>query len=129
MNEIGRTLCSKLKEGHEVSFGSPEEFYYVLGQFLIYVFSQLGGIHKYQKEFNYLTNPYLPRDVRQLGSRVIRFFTRLPVQFLQADSLIAHTCRCLIEKSHYYQTKDIDIPSCTEAFFEGIHCDNMFIGN
>lgn len=123
---ISMTLTNKLFTEKDIVFDSQEEYFFVLGQFLIYAFSRLGGIHKYRKEFNYLTNPYLPQNVQQLGIRVVRFITKLPKQLTGGNDAASFTAQALIKYSQVYCHAAVDILSCTEAFFEGIHSNNLF---
>lgn len=110
----------------DLMFDSAEEYFFTLGQFLTYSFSSLGGVHKYNKEFNYLTNPYLPMDIQQLGIRIVRFITKLQAKSDDANRSILLISQTLAENCNIYCHSAIDIPNCTDAFFEGIHSKNMF---
>jgi hypothetical protein len=120
-------IRNKLIDGQNIVFDGEEEYFFILGQFLMYVFSLLGGIHKYSKEFSYLTNPYLPQDVQQLGIRIVRFISKLPIQVFHTNKPPRGIVQSLIKSGELYLYLTVDIFNCTEALFEGIHSENLFI--
>lgn len=119
------SMLNRLYAYQDFSFSSPEEYYFLLGQCLVYVFTQLGGVHKYKKEFNYLTNPYLPQDVHQLGIRILRFLSKLPASFLNDNPVVSHIIRSLINKKQQYCDIHVNPSTCSDALFEGLHSDNI----
>lgn len=123
---IKNKLYQKYSSEHIFIFSDAEEYFFILGQFLVYSFSCLGGIHKYRREFNYLTDPQLPKDVQQLGIRIIRFITKLPKDIINSNQYICNISQALVDNSNYYCHSNIDIACCTDAFFEGVHSKNIF---
>jgi hypothetical protein len=119
-------LFQKLIGAQNLIFDNGEEYFFTLGQFLTYSFSCLGGIHKYNKEFNYLTNPYLPKDIQQLGLGIVRFITKLYAQKIDFKQSTLKISQILVENSDFYCNSTVNIQSCTDAFFEGLHSKNMF---
>jgi hypothetical protein len=119
-------LFQKLIGAQDLIFDNGEEYFYTLGQFLTYSFSCLGGIHKYNKEFNCLTNPYLPKDIKQLGLGIVRFITKLYAQKMNPKQSMLYISQILVKNSDFYCYSTVNIQSCTDAFFEGLHSKNMF---
>jgi hypothetical protein len=119
-------LFQKLIGAQNLIFDNGEEYFFTLGQFLTYSFSCLGGIHKYNKEFNYLTNPYLPKDIQQLGLGIVRFITKLYARKIDFKQSTLKISQILVENSDFYCNSTVNIQSCTDAFFEGLHSKNMF---
>jgi hypothetical protein len=128
MDDFNRdALHRMLIADKNVIFDTEEEYFFILGQFLMYVFYRLGGIQRHHNAFHYLTNPYLPHDVQQLGLRTVRFFSKLPTQMFHGNENLSTLVSSLVEHTDLYLYSSVDIPKCTEAFFHGIHSKNLFI--
>lgn len=108
-------------------FDNAEEFFYTMGQLLIFAFHQLGGVHKFNREFNYLTNPYLPVDIQQLGQRIIRFLSKLPADQIIPESAAFYSLQSLKKSGSKYCHGCVNLNSCSDAFYEGLHQNNLFI--
>ncbi|MFZ5968494.1 MAG: hypothetical protein ACOYVK_15175 [Bacillota bacterium] len=123
---IRHKFKTKLMTSSDISFDSAEEFYYILGQFLVYVFQLLGGADKYKKEFNFLTNPYLPLGIQDICTRIIAFLKRLPHDVLYQNSGTIEVYEAFIFHEISYTKNPINQNTCTQAFYQGIHEENVF---
>jgi len=121
-------LHKKINIDSVFTFDSAEQYFFTLGQFLIYAFTQLGGVHKFNKEFNYLTNPYLPQDVQQLAIRIVRFLSKLPADIVCNSKATSNILNSLIQCKDQFCNNPMNLSTCTEAFFEGLHSENIFLG-
>ncbi len=104
---------------------SDESYYFALGQLLVHVFTVMGGIDRYRKEFNYLTNPSLAYPVQKLNSRIVHFLKCARERYelgLGAerfiDAVLAWQPGQLDEPRH--------IESLDDAFYSGLHAENVF---
>ncbi|KXG74200.1 hypothetical protein [Thermotalea metallivorans] len=97
-----------------------EAYCFALGQALHRIFDALGGIDQHRREFNYLTNPYLPADIRTLCIRILRFLknTRNLLDF--QDQQLMTTLDFLISQEDIFLRSKIDFKKCEEAFYAGL---------
>jgi len=106
-----------------ITFDSEEEYFFILGQFIAYVFKLLGGTHKYNSEFNYLTNPYIPKNMYGLGNRNIRFLKNINKKIKIKPYNIY---KALLNNSHKFIKYDLNEKKCSDSFFHGLHSKNLF---
>jgi hypothetical protein len=96
------TLCESL---NYLSISDSSEYYFVLGQFVMYIFYSLGDVNNYKREINYLTNPVVKQSIYNLAKRNLRFIKNYPKLIKQKNSFIELVYEVLIEKkSKVYYT-------------------------
>lgn len=124
---FSKKLLSILKNDDIRSFNDEKEYYFSLGQILSAVFTKIGGYDKYRKEFNYLTNPYLPISINDLGIRIIKFLEKAPKLFKSKDMTFDKIYNLLLQEQALYLDEKINNVVCEEAFYEGLYSKNVFL--
>ncbi len=107
--------------------GSDESYYFALGQLLVHVFNLMGGVDRYRKEFNYLTNPSLAYPVQKLNSRIVHFLRRARERYElgpDAEQLLD----AVLSYQPGHQDEPRHIESLDDAFYSGIHADSTLGG-
>ena len=110
----------------EFEIKTSPEFYFILGQLVMYIFSKRGGVDCFRSEINYLTNPYMEQSIGKLGQRSLRFVGFLPRLLPTAPSFIKVIQRKLRTEHgllHDYTCGE----TCQVAFYAGIYADNIMI--
>ncbi len=120
-------LINRIKESADYRLNNPEEFYYLLGQFVIYVFHCLGGANKFKREINYLTNPSQPQTISRLGQRNIDFLKNYPNLVKIKTDLAANVYRLLIDNQTAFIHDSLAEGPCSEAFYQGLYEDNFLL--
>lgn len=118
------TLCESLKY---LSISDSSEYYFVLGQFVMYIFYSLGNVNNYNREINYLTNPVVKQSIYNLAKRNLRFIKNYSILIKQKNSFVELVYEVLIQKSQKYITPLVDTSKCEQSFYEGIYAPNFLI--
>lgn len=124
---LAEKLSNIIKDNDIQSFEDEYEYYFALGQILSALFIKIGGFDKYRKEFNYLTNPYLPQEICALGARVVRFLGKFDKKLEYREASFDKVYNLLLDKSHLYLHHRTGKSACEEAFYEGLYSDNAFL--
>lgn len=103
---------------------SDESYYFALGQLLVHVFTLMGGVDRYRKEFNYLTNPSLDYPVQKLNQRIVRFL-RLARERYQLGPDAERLLDTVLSWQPEHQNEVRHIASWDDAFYTGLHEDNL----
>ncbi len=110
-----------------IEFDNGEEYFFILGQFINYIFDTLGGPHKYKNALNYLTDPYIPKSIKEIGERNINFLNNLPKLFPVKDMQFNKVYKALIEDKSKFINDNTDELLCSDSFFKGLHGNNLFM--
>lgn len=122
---LQETLRERLSADTEFTILSGEEYFFLLGQVLVAVLAKLGGVDKYRREFNYLTNPSVRKTVGDLGLRCLRFLTGVRER-IQINGLLAQAYDEVLSSQHDYPRRGGNLSQWEEAFYEGLYRDNLF---
>lgn len=114
-----QTLC-----GGCAVITSDEDYYFALGQILVHVFTVMGGVDRYRKEFNYLTNPSLAYPVQKLNSRIVHFLGRARDRY-QLGTDAEQLLDAVLSYQPGHQDESRHIESLDDAFYSGIHADTI----
>lgn len=120
-------FLKQLSESQAICINSSEQFFFILGQFIIYLFYCLGGVDQYKNEINYLTNPYLPKSIFELGQRNIKFISHFPKLLKSPSKPINKVYNALMDSYSVYNNPTINESSCSSAFYEGLYGNNLLI--
>lgn len=124
---IKEGFVKKLETEEVIEFYSEAEYFFVLAQFIIYVFEALGGVDKYKKEINYLTNSYIPKSIREIGERNINFLKKLSTKLSMKGIDGSKIYKALLENKDRYINNSLNEQLCSDAFFRGLYNSNLFI--
>ena len=117
-------LCESL---NYLSISDSSEYYFVLGQFVMYIFHSLGDVNEYKREINYLINPTAEQSIYILGKRNLKFIKNYPKLVKQKNSFVELVYEVLLQKGHKYITPLINKQKCQQSFYEGIYSSNFLI--
>lgn len=125
MDYIVDNLIEGIKNKENVSISSGEEYFYLLGQILSAVFIKIGGFDKFRSEFNYLTNPYIPRSIMDIRKRVLNFIGNIKKYLAIDNEVFEELFKILLEFNIIWTPssfKDFE-----DAFYGGLYADNKII--
>jgi hypothetical protein len=105
---------------------SEELYYFMLAQVLVYVFEELGGCNRYRNQFNYLINPYIPRDIQNICKRVLHFLDNAFVKLKIESQNFERGYHLLCKYRERHIKGRINRKACEDAFYSGLHSDNVF---
>jgi hypothetical protein len=102
-------------------------FFYTCAQLLVYVLTMLGGCDRFKKELNYMTNPYIPRDISEIANRVLRFFANLSKRSILSDQTFDLVYSLIVANRDAVLAQKGNEALLEEAFFAGLHGDNVLL--
>lgn len=105
---------------------SGEEYFFLLAQVLVAILARLGGVDKYRREFNYLTNPSVRKTAGELGLRVLHFLAGIRDRLI-LDNQLGQACEELLKPEYCYAKQEGNLRQWEEAFYEGLYSDNLFV--
>ncbi len=126
-DELRCKLADIVYNSRDNSFDSAELYCFALAQLLAGVFIKLGGINKYQKELNCLTNPNIPADIQNICRRSLRFLGKVLKAYEIDNEKLKKVYGMLTEHRDGYLDGGIDENLCEEAFYSGLYSDNIFL--
>ena len=118
------SLCASL---NFISIMDSAEYYYVLGQFVMYIFHSLGDLNKYKKEINHLSNPIVTQSMYLLAKRNLRFVENYPKLIKQKNSFIEIVYETILNQKDKFVTPFINEKLCSDAFYKGLYEDNFLV--
>lgn len=118
-----QNLIDQIGQRERINFISQEQYYFALGQALTAIFIKLGGIDLYRREFNFLTNPYLPLPIYDLAKRILKFLSKSKDKVLIADASLEKILIALFLSENEFITPKINMQAAEDAFYDGLHYD------
>lgn len=125
--ELKQKLIKTINASQKSGFDCEEEYYFALAQVLVYIFVKLGGIDKYMREFNYLTNPYIPANIQDISKRTLRFIKNISKMVDIEDESFVKAYKLLFSMQSGFVAKNINEKECENAFYSGLHTENVFL--
>jgi hypothetical protein len=125
--ELTLKIRSIVASNGKENFKGAEEYYFALGQILCAVFIEMGGFDKYRKEFNYLTNPYIPSSIQKLCFRILSFLGKYEKFINIHNNGFKVIKELLFSQKQTFTCEAINKVTCESAFYSGLYSDNIFI--
>lgn len=126
-DEILKGLIEKIDNKGQIEANTSVEYFYLLGQVLSAVFIKIGGFDKYREEFNYLTNPYIPRSIMDIRKRVLNFLRNIKSRLNIDNDKIKELYEILFEFK--INSNPSNLRELEDAFYEGLYAENFIIRN
>ncbi|MBB6216018.1 hypothetical protein HNQ80_002109 [Anaerosolibacter carboniphilus] len=109
-------------EGNMLSFeNEPEVYYFALGRVLKWVFAEIGGIDRHRNEFNYLTNPYMPADIRTLSIRIVTFLKKSKLHSKIQNRELISMIHLILSREKILDQVNASLRLCENAFYAGLY--------
>lgn len=124
---LKQSVRQRIFENIYEDFKNPEEYFYTLGQIIVYVFEKLGGADNYRKEFCYLTCPNVPCNALRLNNRAVHFLSNVPKILDINDEYVGKAFKMIFSWNNDGRNDKINLKMCEEAFYDGIYEDNIFL--
>ena len=124
---LGKNLREKINGRENVQFDNSEEYYYALGQIVVYIFEKLGGADIYRREFSYLTCPTIPYDALRISRRVVHFLENLPRLINIEDKDAGRAIGMIFAWNSEGKNENINFKRCEEAFYDGVYEENVLL--
>jgi hypothetical protein len=118
---------NKVEELEIGDFDGPEEYFYALGQFVVYVFEKIGGAHNFRKEFCYLTCPVVHCDAKRLNKRNVHFLGNIDKILKIEDDKINKILALIFDWNLRGKIENINLRMCEVAFYDGIYEENVLL--
>jgi hypothetical protein len=125
--KLKRIVRQRIEDNLYSEFNNPEEYFYCLGQILVYVFEKLGGADNYRKEFCYLTCPNVPCDALRLNRRAIHFLENLPKLMVINDDSVNKALRMIFSWHYTGRNENVNLKISEVAFYDGIYEENILL--
>lgn len=123
--KLGLKFADIINNKEKDSFERQEDYYFALGQFLIWTFTKLGGTDKYRREFTYLTNPTLNADIQVKARRVLSFLHHVPKLIDMDNGPVMKIYSMLLSGKNRHVESCTDRAKCEDAFYDGLYDDNI----
>lgn len=124
---LRQQVTRKMAAPGDMALISADEYYYLLAQVLNAVFRELGGPDVRRTEYNYLTNPSVRKGMAYQGRRIGHFLAAIRPKLAIADPQLVAAYAAVLAAAARYTEDDLNEAQCEDAFYAGLHDDNLFM--